>query len=350
MKIAVFGSTQAAHEVQHPIADAAGIEQLCDELGKALAIRRHSIIVESDAVRTVDRITVDAILSAGTDCPAEIVVYHRVDHHRAEQRMRRPFADRQPRSVFRYQPIPQQYVGPAHLWMLEQADVVIVVGGGRNAYAAGLAAAFTGRRLIPVASFGGAGQQLWLDFAHKRPALMRGPRPHIWEQLTGHPGDVATAILDELESLPRIMIVHGRSPDREVLADGLTAYGVIDPIVLQQKRHWGATLPDKFEYEASQADAAIALFTPDDQAVLADHDDQDQQGWRARARQNVVLECGWFWGRLGRDRVMLLLKGELELPSDLAGVVYEHYVKSPSECEKEIRDFIDAVRGAGEPA
>ena len=43
---------------------------------------------------------------------------------------------------------------------------------------------------------------------------------------------------------------------------------------------------------------------------------------RPRARQNVVLELGFFWGKLGRERVCALVKGDIEKPSDYDGVVY----------------------------
>ncbi|MEA2901401.1 MAG: hypothetical protein QOH36_1288 [Actinomycetota bacterium] len=42
----------------------------------------------------------------------------------------------------------------------------------------------------------------------------------------------------------------------------------------------------------------------------------------ARARQNVVYELGWFDGRLGRGRVVALYVEGIELPSDLAGILY----------------------------
>ena len=42
-----------------------------------------------------------------------------------------------------------------------------------------------------------------------------------------------------------------------------------------------------------------------------------------RARQNVVLELGYFLGRLGRTHVCALKRGDnLEVPSDFEGVVY----------------------------
>jgi len=43
---------------------------------------------------------------------------------------------------------------------------------------------------------------------------------------------------------------------------------------------------------------------------------------RQRARQNVIFELGYFVAALGRGRVCLLLKGDVEIPSDLYGVVY----------------------------
>ena len=63
---------------------------------------------------------------------------------------------------------------------------------------------------------------------------------------------------------------------------------------------------------------AIILLTPDD--VGAPKDKQDEL--KPRARQNVVLELGYFMGKLGRERVCPLLKDEVEKPSDIDGLVY----------------------------
>jgi len=63
---------------------------------------------------------------------------------------------------------------------------------------------------------------------------------------------------------------------------------------------------------------AVVLLTPDDEGrSLA-----DAAGARPRARQNVILELGYFTGRLGRRAVCALHRGALELPSDYLGVVY----------------------------
>jgi predicted nucleotide-binding protein len=41
-----------------------------------------------------------------------------------------------------------------------------------------------------------------------------------------------------------------------------------------------------------------------------------------RPRQNVVFELGFFIGVLGPERVVALVKGKIERPSDFDGVVY----------------------------
>ena len=61
----------------------------------------------------------------------------------------------------------------------------------------------------------------------------------------------------------------------------------------------------------------MALLTPDDAGGLSGEAEQSP-----RARQNVIFELGFFIGKLGRDRVRALTKGEPEIPSDYAGVEY----------------------------
>jgi predicted nucleotide-binding protein len=45
----------------------------------------------------------------------------------------------------------------------------------------------------------------------------------------------------------------------------------------------------------------------------------------ARARQNVIFELGYFVGSLGSGRACLLRKGDVEIPSDLFGVIYTDF-------------------------
>jgi predicted nucleotide-binding protein len=66
-----------------------------------------------------------------------------------------------------------------------------------------------------------------------------------------------------------------------------------------------------------------------------------QQEWvgrnRSGARQNFIMELGWFMAHLGRDRVVILYNGKLEIPSDILGVVYGEFKASVLEAANRIR-------------
>jgi predicted nucleotide-binding protein len=114
----------------------------------------------------------------------------------------------------------------------------------------------------------------------------------------------------------RVFIVHGHDDGaKHMLARFLDRLG-LESIVLQEQPDRGRTIIEKFE-QSSEVGYAVVLLTPDDVggAVKADAPS-------ARARQNVIFELGYFAGKLGRGRVCLLRKGDVEIPSDLFGVVY----------------------------
>ena len=66
---------------------------------------------------------------------------------------------------------------------------------------------------------------------------------------------------------------------------------------------------------------AVVLLTPDDEGRSRADVVRRKNGLKPRARQNVVLEFGFFVGLLGRDKVCVITRGELELPSDMLGIV-----------------------------
>src|SRR5882762_8315572 len=77
---------------------------------------------------------------------------------------------------------------------------------------------------------------------------------------------------------------------------------------------------------------AFILMTPDDRTVGVSG---TESLWRAR--QNVIMELGWFMAHLGRDRVVILYNGKLEIPSDILGVVYVEFKASVFEAADRIR-------------
>ena len=116
----------------------------------------------------------------------------------------------------------------------------------------------------------------------------------------------------------KIFVVHGHDNGlKETVARFLTRLQ-LDPIILHEKPNEGRTIIEKFE-KHSEVDFAVVLFSPDDLAYRAG---ESASSAKHRARQNVVLELGFFMGSLGRNKVAALYAGDLELPSDYAGVVY----------------------------
>lgn len=119
----------------------------------------------------------------------------------------------------------------------------------------------------------------------------------------------------------KVFLVHGQDEEaKAIVARFLSGCG-LEPIILHEQPNGGRTIIEKFE---SQADVgfAVILMTPDDVGGLRTGSEIASDELRARARQNVILELGYFVGHLGRSRVAALKKGDVELPSDIAGVVW----------------------------
>ena len=143
--------------------------------------------------------------------------------------------------------------------------------------------------------------------------------------------------------LPNVFIVHGHN---DTLKYELKNYlqntlNLPEPIILHEQPNMGRTLIDKFEDYAYCSNQAFILLTPDDKlANLTDCDDE-----KRRARQNVILELGFFLGILGREtgRVILLYVGPLELPSDLSGVTYIDVSNGIAAAGEEIRRELENV-------
>jgi hypothetical protein len=122
----------------------------------------------------------------------------------------------------------------------------------------------------------------------------------------------------KLGSSNKIFVVHGRDDGpREAVARFLERLG-LEPVILHEQANQGRTVIEKVVAH-SDVGFAVVLLTPDDEGGLKGEVPQ------ARARQNVVLELGFFIGKLGRDRVCTLKVGDLEIPSDWRGVVDEPF-------------------------
>ena len=129
----------------------------------------------------------------------------------------------------------------------------------------------------------------------------------------------------------KIFVVHGHDGELKQSVARIIEKQGIEAIILSEQANKGRTIIEKFE-DYSDVGGAICLFTADDYG-RAKKDTLDN----TRARQNVVLETGYFMGKLGRDHVVLLADKGIEMPSDLSGVVYTDTAKWEIDLLKELK-------------
>lgn len=127
-----------------------------------------------------------------------------------------------------------------------------------------------------------------------------------------------------------VFIVHGHDElnllrTKELLRERWA----LEPVVLSGQPGKGRTIIEKFEDEARRASFAFVLLTPDD-VIQKDESEYSQ------ARPNVIFELGWFYGRLGRDRVCILFKEGTQIHSDLDGLSRIQFKDSVAESMAEI--------------
>lgn len=160
-----------------------------------------------------------------------------------------------------------------------------------------------------------------------------------------------------------VFIVHGKDDTTKLeLARILEKIG-FSAIILSEQPDKGRTIIEKLEQETIDIGYVFVLLTPDDVTVQDDlhkalitslmiengeeyrvEKKQFKSSIRFRARQNVILELGYFVGKIGRNRVCCLYKGDVELPSDIHGVLFKKFDKSVEECFKGI---VEELKAAG---
>jgi predicted nucleotide-binding protein len=136
----------------------------------------------------------------------------------------------------------------------------------------------------------------------------------------------------------RIFIVHGHDMENALrLQARLKDRYDCEPVILSEEPSKGRSIIEKFESEAANCSYAFILFTPDD--FVKKNNEEYMQ-----ARPNVILELGWFYGRLGRDRVCILFRKGTSIPSDLGGIGRIEFTSSIDEKILDIESELEAAR------
>jgi predicted nucleotide-binding protein len=166
--------------------------------------------------------------------------------------------------------------------------------------------------------------------------------------------DVSKKILKLSVMKKPVFIIHGTETESaKELKEILGELG-ISSIVLQEEASKGKTVIEKLEEYADKVGYVFVVLTPDDMGASVSDIVKFQQEYpekgllsgviKARPRQNVIFEFGYFAGKLGRNRVCYMKKGNPEHPSDIEGIVYIPFQKSLKKVKDKI---IKELREAG---
>ncbi len=118
----------------------------------------------------------------------------------------------------------------------------------------------------------------------------------------------------------KVFVVYGHDTKSRTELEAMLRRWGLDALILDQLTSGGQTIIEKLESVRREANFAVVLATPDDEGHRKDHPEENAY----RVRQNVVLELGMMLTVLGRSRVAVLLKTDVQMKrtSDIQGLIY----------------------------
>lgn len=180
--------------------------------------------------------------------------------------------------------------------------------------------------------------ETWRDGRAEMAALIDSIEHHL--SLLDVSSEPTVAVAREVPTTSKVFIVHGHDKMMLNAIESFVNRIGLDAVVLAEEANRGRTLIEKFE-EHGDVSFAVVLLSPDDVGRSASaHPDAD----KLRPRQNVVLELGYFIGRLGRDRVAAMVDAGkdavVEYPSDIRGIAHIEFDVSNGNWKTELaREF-----------
>jgi predicted nucleotide-binding protein len=173
-----------------------------------------------------------------------------------------------------------------------------------------------------VKEYENAEHSVWSDWVKERKQDIKRQNT-VFESILERIPLITTIIENKVEnnekiiSTNKIFIVHGHNNEIKQTVARTISKLKLEPIILHEQIDKGKTIIEKFEQNSSDVNFAIILLTADDEGKS-----NAENSYKVRARQNVVFEMGYFIGKLGREKVFLLLENGVDKPGDLDGIVY----------------------------
>lgn len=133
----------------------------------------------------------------------------------------------------------------------------------------------------------------------------------------------------------KVFIAYGRDEALKEEVIELFRKWDLEPLAINSLPTQGRTIIEQLEKYIPQANFGVVLATPDDIGYLVGEKDKKKY----RARQNVVLELGMLFSKLGRKRVAIVQKkcDNFEKPSDIDGLITLEYSESVREVESQLK-------------
>lgn len=164
------------------------------------------------------------------------------------------------------------------------------------------------------------------------------------EELKGKVDEILSyrVILETSQDNKEIFIVYGH--DRFSKEQLQLVLKTLDLNYSMVTNDTSLTIIEALEQKITDISCGIVLLTPDDLAISKQlfekhkHEGAINDRLMYRARQNVILEMGMLLSRLGRENVIILLKGQVEYPSDMSGIFYLGYQEHISEIVNKLVD------------
>jgi predicted nucleotide-binding protein len=234
---------------------------------------------------------------------------------------------------------------------VRESDAVVGLIGGKGTSDCLQKAVLAGKPVFPIAVAGGAAEAEWerltqTGYSNRE----RGDLDPLADK-TADPVAIARFVATQCQRFfaagkrsfsRRVFVIHGHDQALKNEVARFLERLQFKPVILHEQPDKGRAILSKLRTELDDIGYAFALLTPDDLASPVSKPKPQTK----RARQNVVFEHGMLIGLLGADRVCAIVKGNIEIPSDLSGVLF----KSLGQCgslDSIALDLVKELKAAG---
>ena len=235
-------------------------------------------------------------------------------------------------------------------FVVRESDGVVALIGGKGTSDCLQKAVLAGKPVFPIAVAGGAAQAEWerlrqSGYCNREPGDL-----DLLGDMTADPEAITAFVTSQCQRLlsqgkrsfsRRVFVIHGHDVGLKNELARLLERLRFAPVILHEQADRGRAIISKLRTELADVGFAFALLTPDDVGFPASR----PKTKASRARQNVIFEHGMLIGLLGAHRVCAIVKGDVEIPSDLSGVLYKH-INEGDQLDRIALDLVKELKAA----